>query len=281
MKYAGTKGLIVRKTYPELLSNHIRQFFIEYPETVNWYKVAEKAIYWPNGSITEFSHLSRADDVYTYQGREYQDISIDEITQHEEVVFKILRSSLRTTDPRIEPRMLLTGNPGGIGHLWVKRIFIDKDFKPEENPKDFGFVQASVWDNKALMNADPDYVKRLQDLPEDKRKAYLEGDWNIFAGQYYGEFKEKKHVIKYYFPFKSNVIVGGLDWGRTNPFSNHLTEIKTVEFKEKKFFRATTFMEVYGVDKMPKEWGEIIKQKVSNYNIGLEDISWIRCDNQI
>ena len=96
LKYPNTKGLIVRKTYPELLSNHIRKFFEEYPITRQWYNKSEKAIYYPNGSITEFSYLKNTDDVYTYQGREYENISIDEITQHEEITFKILRSSLRT-----------------------------------------------------------------------------------------------------------------------------------------------------------------------------------------
>src|SRR3990167_1368528 len=170
-------------------------FFTEYPATAQWFHRGEKAIFWPNGSITEFSYLSNTDDVYTYQGREYEDISIDEITQHEEEVFKILRSSNRTTNPDIKPSMLLTGNPGGIGHAWARRIFVDRDFKPEENPKDFDFVQAKVWDNKALMDADPEYVKRLEDLPEDKRRAYLEGDWDVFAGQVFSEFRREKHVI--------------------------------------------------------------------------------------
>ena len=63
--------------------------------------------------------------------------------------------------------MLLTANPGGIGHSWVKRIFIDKQFIDNERPEHFGFVQAKVYDNKALMDVDPDYVQRLEDLPED------------------------------------------------------------------------------------------------------------------
>ena len=58
--------------------------------------------------------------------------------------------------------MFITGNPGGIGHLWVKRIFILKDFKDNENPLDFAFIQARVYDNRALMDNDPNYVKRLK-----------------------------------------------------------------------------------------------------------------------
>jgi phage terminase large subunit len=210
LKYPNTKGLIVRKTYPELLSNHIRKFFEEYPETVKWFNKSEKVIHYPNGSITELSYLSNSTDVYTYQGREYEDISIDEITQHEEQTFKILRTSLRTTNPNIKPRMLLTGNPGGIGHAWVKRIFIDQQYRGGEMPDDYGFLQAFVSDNTALLKADPDYVRRLEDLPDHLRKAYLEGDWNIFAGQAFPEMSTGMHVVapfelpsntKYFFSF--------------------------------------------------------------------------------
>lgn len=223
LQFPKTKGLIVRKTYPELLSNHIRMFFAEYPATVGWFNKSEKTIYWPNGSTTEFSYLSAVDDVYTYQGREYEDISIDEITQHEEDVFKILRSSNRTTNPNIKPSMLLTGNPGGIGHGWVKRIFIDRLFKDNEYESDFAFVQARVTDNMALMDNDPDYVKRLDDLPEHLRRAYKDGDWDIFAGQVF-DFRATKdgepyHVIEPT-PIPSNAIrFISIDWGGNKPVS--------------------------------------------------------------
>lgn len=218
LKYPNTKGLIVRKTYPELLSNHIRKFFEEYPETAKWFNKSEKVIHYPNGSITELSYLSNETDVYTYQGREYEDISIDEITQHEEQTFKILRTSLRTTNPNIKPRMLLTGNPGGIGHAWVKRIFIDKNYRGGEMPEDYGFVQAFVSDNTALLKADPEYVRRLEDLPDHLRKAYLEGDWNIFAGQMFTMLTPSKHIID---PIKlplGTQYFAGYDYGHNHPF---------------------------------------------------------------
>lgn len=219
LKYPGTQGLIVRRTYPELLSNHIRKFFEEYPETAGWFNKSEKVIHYPNGSFTEFSYLKNTDDVYTYQGREYEDISIDEITQHEEVTFKILKTSLRTTNQNIKPRMLLTGNPGGIGHAWVKRLFIDKSFRGGEMPEDYNFVQAFVSDNTALLKADPDYIRRLEDLPEHLRKAYLEGDWNIFAGQMFTMLTPSKHIID---PIKlpaGTQYFAGYDYGFNHPFA--------------------------------------------------------------
>ncbi len=219
LKYPNTKGLIIRKTLPELRSNHIQQLFKEYPIMVDWFNKSEKIIHYPNGSTTEFSYLQNTNDVYTYQGREYDDISMDEITQHEELAFKILRSSLRTTTVGFKPTMLLTGNPGGVGHEWVKRIFVDKRFKPEENPADFDFVQAKVSDNLALMAADPEYVKRLYDLPEHLRKAYLDGDWNIFAGMAFDELSENVHIVEPFELPRETRYFAGYDHGYNHPFS--------------------------------------------------------------
>lgn len=218
LQFANTKGLIVRKTYPELLANHIRPFFKEYPVVKDWYNKSEKTIYWPNGSTTEFSYLRTTDDVYTYQGREYEDIAVDEITQHEEEVYKTLTASLRTTNPNIHPSILLTGNPGGIGHQWVKRIFIDRQFNPEENPDDYAFVTAKVYDNKALVDNDPKYLERLKALPDHLRRMYLDGDWNVYAGIAFTELRERVHIIK---PFElpaHTKFFAGFDWGYDHPF---------------------------------------------------------------
>ncbi len=219
LKYPNSRGLIVRKTYPELLANHIRPFFKEYPQTREWYNKAEKTIYWPTGSTTEFSYLRATDDVYTYQGREYEDISVDEVTQHEWEVINVLRSSNRTTLDNIKPTMFLTGNPGGIGHQEVKRVFIDRDFRQGEIPEDFAFVQAFVQDNIALMEKDPDYIKRLENLPEHLVRAYLYGDWNIFAGQAFGELRRDKHLVEPFTPPESAKYFAGYDWGFSHPFA--------------------------------------------------------------
>lgn len=219
LKHAGSKGLIVRKTYPELRSNHILKFFEDYPATRKWFNKADKTIYWPNGSTTEFSYLQTEDDVFTYQGREYENISIDESTQHTWASIQILRSSLRTTRTDMVPTMLLTGNPGGVSHVEHKRIFVDRKYKENENPTDFKFVQAFVSDNDALSSADPAYIQRLRDLPEHLVKAYLEGDWNIFAGQAFSELSSHIHLIE---PFElpaSTRWIAGFDPGYNHPFS--------------------------------------------------------------
>lgn len=89
----------------------------------------------------------------------------------------------------------MTCNPGGVGHAWVKRLFIDRDYTASENPEDYEFIPAKVYDNKVLVDKDPDYVRMLETLPEDMRRAWLDGDWNVFAGQYFAEWRDDIHVI--------------------------------------------------------------------------------------
>lgn len=202
LKYPGTVGVIIRKTYAELQANHIEKFWREYPSLRDYYNKSDKVIRYPNGSLLYFRHLGHVDDVYNFQGAEYDDIALDECTQHSEETFKTLRSSNRTVN-NIQPRFLLTGNPGGIGHGWVKRIFIDNQLIPlQEDPSEFGFVQAKVYDNNKLMDMDPGYVRRLEGLPDEKRRMYLNGDWDVFAGQFFGKWRQEKHVIKPRFELK-------------------------------------------------------------------------------
>ena len=92
-------------------------------------------------------------------------------------------------------RMYLTCNPGGVGHAWVKRLFVDRDFRAGEDPDDYSFISARVWDNEVLTKSDPDYVHSLRALPERLRAAWLEGRWDVFEGQFFSEFDEQKHVV--------------------------------------------------------------------------------------
>jgi phage terminase large subunit len=226
LRHKNTRGLIIRKTYPELIANHIRPFFTEYPITRQWYNKQEKTIYWPNGSTTEFSYLQSSDDVYNYQGREYEDISVDEVTQHEWETITILRASNRTTNKTIKPTMFLTGNPGGIGHGEIKRIFVDRQFRDGEREQDYAFIQSKVWDNEALMTADPEYVERLKQLPDHLRKAYLDGDWNIFSGSAFTELNRHVHIVEPFELHPQTKYFAGYDWGYSHPFAFVLVGIQ-------------------------------------------------------
>lgn len=135
-------------------------------------------------------------------------------------MYSILRGSNRSSIPGIPAKTLLTFNPGDIGHVWLKRLFIDRRYNPNEDPKDYNFVQALVDDNPALMDNDPDYVRRLDAEPNEAlRKAYRYGDWNIFAGQFFQEITKEVHFIKP-FPIPDHWNrFGGYDYGFNHPAS--------------------------------------------------------------
>ena len=91
--------------------------------------------------------------------------------------------------------MFLTCNPGGVGHAWVKRLFVDREFREGERPEDYTFIPARVFDNSVLLSSDPDYVESLRSLPPRLRDAWLDGRWDVFEGQFFPEFDTAVHVV--------------------------------------------------------------------------------------
>ena len=192
LRYAGIRCLIVRRSYEELKSNHVIPFLKEYGAIIT-YNNTEKLISFENGSRIFLGYCSCDRDVLRYQGQEYDVIGIDEATHLSEYQFSIFKACLRGVGdyPR---RMYLTCNPGGIGHAWVKRIFVDRSFKSNEDPNDYSFIPAKVFDNDVLCNSDPDYVRSLSSLPPKMREAWLYGHWDVFEGQFFPEFDPDIHT---------------------------------------------------------------------------------------
>lgn len=194
LNYPGIKILLLRRTYPELRENHIIPLMAEL-KGVAAYRETDKSFTFPNGSRLKFGYCDNESDLLQYQGNEYDVIFIDEATQIPEKWFDVLKACVRGANA-FPKRIYLTCNPGGVGHGWVKRLFIDRRFKKDENPADYRFIPAKVYDNTALLKQDAAYVKMLESLPEDLRRAWLEGNWNLFAGQYFTEWREELHVVE-------------------------------------------------------------------------------------
>jgi phage terminase large subunit len=195
-QYPGSTGAIFRRTYPELEGNHIRPLFQAFPQLREYYSEAKKLLTFPNGSTLQFCHCQNEKDVELYQGREFSDLAIDEAGQWTEGMFRTLLGSNRSSKAGIPTRAMLTGNPGGIGHGWLKRLFVERRFNDRERSEDYAFVQALVDDNAALIENDPNYVSRLESEPNEAlRRAFRYGDWDIFAGQFFQEISKDVHFI--------------------------------------------------------------------------------------
>lgn len=217
-QYPKSQGAIFRRSYPELEGNHIRPMFQQWPFLREYYNESKKLLTLPNGSTLQFCHCHNETDVDLYQGREFHDLAIDEAGQWTEAMFRKLSGSNRSSIPGIKPRIILTGNPGGPGHSWLKRIFVERRFNERERPNDHSFIQALVDDNKALIENDPDYLFKLESEPNEAlRKAYRFGDWDIFAGQFFGEIRREIHLVKpFIIPYHWNRF-GAYDFGFNHP----------------------------------------------------------------
>lgn len=217
-KYPKSTGAIFRKTYPELEANHIRPLFQAFPQLRQYYHESKKILTLPNGSELQFCHCKNEADISLYQGREFHDLAIDEAGQWTESMFRTLLGSNRSAKQDIKVRCILTGNPGGIGHGWLKRIFIERRFNERERPEDYAFIQALVDDNAALIDNDPDYVRRLESEPNEMlRRAYRFGDWDIFAGQFFQEISKEVHFIEPFAIPKHWNRFGAYDYGYNHP----------------------------------------------------------------
>lgn len=225
-------GIMFRKSYPQLEELIARSKQI-YPAwfglTMDAWSATQKQWNFPNGATLKMRHAENDDSYVEYQGHAYGWIGFDELPHWSNPsFFQQLKARLRNGD-RVIPnkRIRATGNPGGVGHSWIKAHWqIDKYplgsqlLAPEfEGGNTRMFILSRVTDNKILLANDPGYIARLRDLGSPELvKMYLDGDWNVIAGAFFSEFSTARHVIH---PFE---IPAGwmryraMDWGSASPF---------------------------------------------------------------
>ena len=194
LNYGGIKILIVRRTFPELVNNHINFLRTELYGIASYNKT-EKVFTFPNGSTIKFGYCNNDKDLDQYQGAEYDIIFLDEATQLQEMWIKKITACVRGVN-NFPKRVYYTCNPGGASHGYFKRLFIDKQYEAGEHPEDYTFIQSLVTDNKALMASQPDYIKQLEALPPKLREAWLYGRWDIFEGQFFEDFRTTPDIEK-------------------------------------------------------------------------------------
>ena len=258
----GIKICIVRRTLVDVRNNHIVPLKILLNGLAK-YNQTERTFHFPNGSTIHFEYYDNEGHSDHFQGVEYDVIFIEEATQLPEEWIKNIAASCRGANS-FPHRIYYTCNPGGPGHAYIKRIFIDRVYKEGENPEDYEFVQAKVTDNKVLMELDPDYITFLKNLPPKRRAAWLDGSWEIYSGQYFNEFvNDPDHYDDGYYTHVINpipirkhwTIYRGLDWGHFRPYSVSWYAID----EDGVMYR---FKELYGV------------QKSGNESIPNEGVQW-------
>jgi hypothetical protein len=250
---------LFRRIFPELERNHILKILEEWGNKHGRYNDQKRRYFLPNGSIIHFCHSQYEKDVMIYHGAEIHLLLIDELTTFTEFMYAYLRNRVRTTldiDPIYKhkiPGIVCASNPGGPGHEFGKRTFVDfcrmkstvasEDIirgmpvythfsNREQNDVHYGLRKAKITDggmlrayipglledNQVLMKADPGYKARVMAMPEPYRSAYLDGDWEIFVGQAFS-FNRTDHVCKPMPIPEYAPLYFTFDWGFGKPFS--------------------------------------------------------------
>lgn len=201
LEFPGSTMYLFRETYDDLEANLIAEMKAKWDERLYTYNESKHIATLKNGTKVYFRYISNWKDANKYQGRSIDWIGVDELTKHEERSIQVLLSCLRSPKG-FPPRFRATCNPNGIGFGWVKRRYIEataygeKMFIDKISENLVQFIPATVYDNTILMENDPSYVRRLENLPEDERKAFLLGDWDTLQGQYFAMWNRSKHVVE-------------------------------------------------------------------------------------
>ena len=192
------RGLVIRRNYDDLKDWIDRgKFMYRYMGV----KVTGNpaTFEFPSGAKIWTGHLSSEDAWMKYLGQEFQKIAIEELTLiPNEMDYLRLISSARSTIG-LNAQVFTTTNPGGPGHAWVKARFVDvaknKTYR-DKNGRSRIFIPSKVYDNPTIMEKDPDYIDSLKALPDELRRAWLDGDWDIFAGQFFQKWRHDVHVVE-------------------------------------------------------------------------------------
>ena len=283
------KGLILRKTYPQL-SELVEKSLKLYPRVYRNAKYNGSSHTWafPSGAKIIFGSLPHEVDKHKYQGQAYDFIGFDELTHFTFAEYIYLLSRNRPNGPGTRCYVRATANPGGVGHGWVKERFItiappmtrvrqvitvQGENGNIERSMTRIFVPATVFDNKKLLENDPNYIARLGAMPEAEKNALLYGDWNSFSGQVFNEWRndpkhygdrQYTHVIE---PFKIPahwLIYRGFDFGYAKPFSVGWYAVDT----EGCIYR---IREYYGCTGTPNEGVKYEPQKIAEEIKAIED----------
>ena len=245
----GIPVAVFRRHRNELLDNHIYPLLREYPWMKQYLHKQELILYHPTGHwpAVRFAYADNEDDIFSYQGGEYTLIFVDEATQFTQKMIEFIYTLNRDSKERFPapPKTIMTMNPGGVGHSYIKRIFVDRVYQGNENPDAHAFIQSHVWDNvvwvqralkrdgytvkdyyrwpeerrKEYTLANSEYAKKLAELPEDLRLAFLEGDWNVFGGMFFRGLDLKREIVDPFLIPADWRLIGAIDPGFANPCS--------------------------------------------------------------
>jgi hypothetical protein len=210
--------LLLRRQLTDLKLSHLVKLVMEVPPEVATWRAQDKQLLFSNGSFVQFGYAKTREDFSQYLSSEWDMILVDEAGEFLVWMLEVLPSRLRTIQKGIIPQFVMASNPGGPAHLYLKGHAIDKEVfadveSGEYHPEEWSFISSKVQDN---WHNNPQYVARLQRLPEKEKQAYLYGNWDSFVGQVFTEWRRDIHVCREEVPH-GWFWAAGLDWGMRAP----------------------------------------------------------------
>lgn len=270
LRIPGSRQVIFRRTFPDLQRSVEEEMKKEIPHELATYNHSKHQWTFYNGSIIELAHLQRRDDVLKYQGAEYARVIFEEATHFEEYQYLYMKSRLRVSgevrdrmnELGLRPGILATANPGGPGHHFVKKRFVDpypagnKIFRPkptakEPRPGTRVYVPSTVFDNPSV---NPEYIDQLNALPDKTREALRDGNWDVLEGVRFSQWDRDTHVIRpqdFQIPHLSAEKVIAVDYGISAPFA-------AVWLAKMPGGLVVQYRELYEVEKTAEEQAEMI-----------------------
>ena len=224
------QGILFRRSYTELEELLKRACELYIPLGARRVNKGRDFIF-PSGALVKFRYLDNDNDVLVYQGHQYTWVGFDELGNYPtDFAWRYMISRCRSA-AGVPCYMRGSGNPGGTGHAWIKARFIDgfEPYKIHKTVETAGaasipvtrcYIPSKIEDNPALINNDPDYLNRMKLLPLHLYRALREGDWDIFAGQVFDEWRRDRHAVKpFALPQDGWRRFYAFDWGFTKPYA--------------------------------------------------------------
>jgi hypothetical protein len=243
------------------------------PTGAEW-REQSKTFLMPHGGRLRFRPLESVTDATKYQGQNLSDAAVEEAGNYpSSAPIDMLFGALRSTKG-VPIQLILTANPGGVGHQWIKARYIDpapfgkkaltRLMPTGKQSHKFIYIPSRVSDNRLMLSTDPGYVDRLALTGSAELvKAWLDGDWNVIAGAFFPEFDISRHVIaprelpEHWFRFRS------LDWGSARPFSVGWWTVSGGELPDIPRGALVRYREWYGSTGKPNEGLRMTAEEVA------------------
>ncbi len=261
IKYPKSKQILFRRTLVELEKSLLRCAMEVYPRGIYAYRESKHTFEFLNGSVVDFGYIGQESDVWKYQSSEYDVVRFDELTHFSESMYIYMLSRVRGAND-FPKGVKSTTNPGGVGHDFVRKRFVDVGEWGKEIQTETGtriFIPSLVFENKFLMEKDPGYIQRLENLSEKDKQALLYGNWDIFEGRFFPEFSRDLHVC--------NAFEIPTEMRRFCVFDYGLDMLACYFIALDSFSNCFVFKEIYKSGLIISDAAELIKQSAKNMEI--------------